>query len=43
MDVLWGDVNPSGKLPFTMGKAVSDWPAGNIVRDMVGHLAASGV
>jgi beta-glucosidase len=37
VDVLWGDVNPSGKLPFTMGKAVSDWPAGNIVRDIVSH------
>jgi len=34
-DVLWGAVNPSGKLPFTMGKAVSDWPTGNIVREMM--------
>lgn len=49
VDVLWGDVNPSGKvisrrtclgmmltakLPFTMGKAVSDWPTGNILRDL---------
>ncbi|KAL7422426.1 hypothetical protein Q5752_003074 [Cryptotrichosporon argae] len=34
VDVLWGDVNPSGKLPFTMGKAASDWPSGNIVREM---------
>ncbi|WVQ80171.1 hypothetical protein IAT38_002276 [Cryptococcus sp. DSM 104549] len=34
VDVLWGDVNPSAKLPFTMGKSPSDWPTGNIVREM---------
>lgn len=27
VDVLYGLVNPSGKLPFTMGKKLSDWPA----------------
>ncbi len=26
-DVLSGDVNPSGKLPFTIGKQLSDYPA----------------
>ena len=49
VDILWGDVNPSGKvrylflflfnlirqLPFTMGKAESDWPTNNIIREMV--------
>ncbi|RXK42426.1 hypothetical protein M231_00416 [Tremella mesenterica] len=34
VDVLWGDVNPSAKLPFTIGRMASDWPTGNIVRDM---------
>ncbi|WWD19167.1 hypothetical protein CI109_103625 [Kwoniella shandongensis] len=34
VDVLWGDVNPSAKLPFTMGKSATDWPTGNIVREM---------
>lgn len=33
VDILWGDVNPSGKLPFTMGKSTADWPTGNIVRE----------
>jgi beta-glucosidase len=54
VDILWGDINPSGKvrwpffervdlikqLPFTMGKAESDWPTNNIVRDMVRRLCA---
>ncbi len=25
--VLWGEKSPSGKLPFVMGKQLSDWPA----------------
>ncbi|KAF8534505.1 glycoside hydrolase family 3 protein [Trichophaea hybrida] len=25
VDVLWGDVNPSGKLPYTIGKSLSDY------------------
>ncbi|WVQ68370.1 uncharacterized protein L199_006577 [Kwoniella botswanensis] len=34
VDILWGDINPSAKLPFTMGKSPHDWPKDNIVRDM---------
>lgn len=26
VDVLYGDVNPSGKLPFTWGKSEDDYP-----------------
>jgi beta-glucosidase len=26
-DVLWGDVNPSGRLPYTLAKATADYPA----------------
>jgi len=25
MDVLFGDVNPSGKLPYTVGKSLKDY------------------
>ncbi|TYJ52305.1 hypothetical protein B9479_007091 [Cryptococcus floricola] len=32
VDILWGDVNPSAKLPFTMGRAASDWPPAGIIR-----------
>ena len=32
--VLFGDVNPSGKLPYTWGKSISDWP-NTIVTDAV--------
>ncbi|TXT15566.1 hypothetical protein VHUM_00069 [Vanrija humicola] len=31
-NVLWGDVNPSAKLAFTMGRKESDWPPNSIVR-----------
>ncbi|WVW85507.1 hypothetical protein I302_107545 [Kwoniella bestiolae CBS 10118] len=34
VDILWGDVNPSAKLPFTMGKSPKDWPRDNLVREM---------
>ncbi|WWC90596.1 uncharacterized protein L201_005532 [Kwoniella dendrophila CBS 6074] len=34
VDIMWGDVNPSAKLPFTMGKSHKDWPTDNIVRHM---------
>jgi hypothetical protein len=27
VDILYGDVNPSGKLPFTVAKNASDYPA----------------
>jgi beta-glucosidase len=26
-DVIFGDVNPSGRLPFTFGKSISDYSA----------------
>ncbi|WWC71463.1 uncharacterized protein I206_105421 [Kwoniella pini CBS 10737] len=42
VDILWGDVNPSAKLPFTMGKSPKDWPTDNIVRKMgKGHYPVS--
>ncbi|KAK4706027.1 beta-glucosidase, partial [Phenoliferia sp. Uapishka_3] len=35
--ILFGDVSPSGKLPWTIGKSIEDYPsgAGSIVRDDV--------
>ncbi|KAL7269224.1 hypothetical protein RUND412_008119 [Rhizina undulata] len=30
-DVLFGDVNPSGKLPYTLGKQLEDWGEGGQV------------
>lgn len=27
VDVLYGDVNPSGRLPYTIAKNASDYPA----------------
>lgn len=33
--LLYGDVNPSGKLPFTIGKSLSDYPPNTVVRDNV--------
>ncbi|KAJ7774990.1 putative beta-glucosidase [Mycena metata] len=33
--VLWGQKSPSGKLPYTVAKDVSDWPPNNIVSDPV--------
>jgi len=35
VSVLYGDVSPSGKLPFTMGKDPSDWPENTIVKDPI--------
>lgn len=26
VDVLYGNVNPSGRLPYTIAKKSSDWP-----------------
>lgn len=32
VDVLWGDVNPSGKLPYTIAKSLSDYgPGGQVL------------
>lgn len=31
-NILWGDVNPSGRMAFTLGKSEKDWPKGNIER-----------
>jgi len=31
VSVLWGDVSPSGKLPFTIGKSEDDFPPNTIV------------
>ncbi|KAJ7271920.1 putative beta-glucosidase [Mycena haematopus] len=33
--VLWGEKSPSGKLPYTVAKQVSDWPPNTIVSDPV--------
>lgn len=30
-DILWGDVNPSGKLPYTIAHEVEDYEFANIV------------
>lgn len=27
VDILWGDTNPNGKLPYTLGKGEDDWGA----------------
>lgn len=27
VDILWGDVNPSGRLPYTIAKQASDYAA----------------
>ncbi|KAK7458788.1 hypothetical protein VKT23_009793 [Stygiomarasmius scandens] len=35
VDVLYGDVNPSGKLPFTWAKSLDDYVPGTIVDDRV--------
>lgn len=34
-NILFGDVNPSGKMAFTLGRREADWPKDNIVRKMV--------
>lgn len=39
--VLFGDISPSGKLPFTIGKALEDWPSPTIVTDDVFEPTAS--
>ena len=31
VDILFGDVNPSGKLPYTVGKSLSDYGEGGQV------------
>ncbi|KAH8916735.1 glycoside hydrolase family 3 protein [Atractiella rhizophila] len=31
--VLYGDISPSGKLPFTLGKRSQDWPPNNLVTE----------
>ncbi|CAK5280735.1 unnamed protein product [Mycena citricolor] len=33
--VLWGETSPSGKLPYTFAKDVSDWPPNGIMADAV--------
>ncbi|BEI80906.1 hypothetical protein CcaverHIS002_0200660 [Cutaneotrichosporon cavernicola] len=33
-NILFGDVNPSGKMAFTLGRREADWPPNNIVRKM---------
>ncbi|KAJ6502414.1 putative beta-glucosidase [Mycena sanguinolenta] len=33
--VLWGEISPSGKMPYTVGKQVSDWPPHTISSDPV--------
>ncbi|KDN41986.1 glycoside hydrolase family 3 protein [Tilletiaria anomala UBC 951] len=33
--LLWGEKSPSGKPPFVMGKALSDWSPNGIFSDMV--------
>ncbi|CAK5280733.1 unnamed protein product [Mycena citricolor] len=33
--VLWGETSPSGKLPYTFAKDVSDWPPNGIMSDAV--------
>lgn len=35
VNVLWGDVDASGRLAFTMGKKEEDWPTKNIIRKPV--------
>lgn len=35
VNILFGDVNPSGKLAFTLGKKEKDWPTNNILRKKV--------
>ncbi|WFD32435.1 beta-glucosidase [Malassezia sp. CBS 17886] len=33
VDVVWGDENPSGRLPYTIGKARADYPADVLYND----------
>jgi beta-glucosidase len=33
--IIYGDVSPSGKLPFTMGKSISDYPPNGIDRNSI--------
>ncbi|KAF7555596.1 hypothetical protein G7Z17_g2050 [Cylindrodendrum hubeiense] len=33
VDILWGHVSPSGKLPFTIGKSESDYPPNTISQE----------
>lgn len=35
VDVLWGDVNPAGRLPYTIAKNESDWSFAPITTDVL--------
>ncbi|KAJ7687352.1 putative beta-glucosidase [Mycena rosella] len=41
VSVVWGDVSPSGKLPYTVAKNESDWPPNTIISDPVLHPQAN--
>ena len=38
VDVLYGDVNPSGKLPYTIAKSADDYPAGPVTEIGRAHV-----
>lgn len=45
VDVLYGDTNPSGRLPFTIAKSPSDYPAqiatGTAINYTEGYVVSS--
>lgn len=41
-NILFGDVNPSGKMAFTLGRREADWPTNNIVRKRVSAGSIAG-